>query len=184
MRILAVPVGAALSLLLVGGCGTADDADPAPPVTEPAPTSTTTASSTTTSEAPTTPTSHPPDTVEGQVEAAYLHSWEILLGALREPEMAHLEEAFSARALALKRNELAELVAGGHAVEGSVEHSYNIESVGPDTFSVVDVFRNHLVLVDATTRRPLEADPNNRQGQTFTLQREGDRWVVIEVFNI
>jgi hypothetical protein len=186
---LVVLVGTA-SLALVGaGCGGGGEgADPdTSSGTSAEPTSTTggtdRSSTTSTTEAPTTPTSHAPDTVEGQVEQAYLEAWDVYLAGLGDPEAADLEGHFAGDALQIKQDEMAELVVAGQAVEGSVEHSYSIADVGAGNYGIVDIFQNHLVLVDASTRRPLEADPNKPQRQTFTLQLQGDRWVVIEVFN-
>jgi hypothetical protein len=186
---LVVLVGTA-SLALVGaGCGGGGEgADPdTSSGTSAEPTSTTggtdRSSTTSTTEASTTPTSHAPDTVEGQVEQAYLHSWEVLLEALSTTDDSHLASIYSGEALQVKRDEVATLVADGNAVEGSVEHHYSVSELEGGAYGVVDQFQNHLVLVDASTRRPLEADPDKPQRQTFVLNQEGGRWVVTGVFN-
>ncbi|MGV3759041.1 MAG: hypothetical protein ACO1PW_05780, partial [Actinomycetota bacterium] len=78
----------AVALLGSGACG--DDGDAAPTTTTER--ETTTSSSTTTSTAPPRPTSttttmFDPASVEGEVEAAYLRSWEVYADAVYNLEL-------------------------------------------------------------------------------------------------
>ena len=166
-----------------GGPGADPDTSSGTSVESTSSTGGTDSTGTTTTAAPTTPTSHPPDTIEGQVEAAYLEAWDVLLEALSTTDASRLSSAYAHEALRLKRDEVAALVASGRAVEGTVEHNYSLSELEGGAYGIVDQFQNHLVLVDASTRRPLESDPDEPQRQTFVLNQRGDRWVVTGVFS-
>jgi hypothetical protein len=185
VRLPVVLVGAVFLVVTGTGCGGGGEAaEPAAPSgTSAEPTSTTAAPTTSTTEVPTTPTSHPPDTPEGQVEQAYLESWDVLLASLATADPSDLATVFGDEALRIKQDEVATLAADGHAVQGSVEHNYSVSELEGGAYGVVDQFQNHLVLVDASTRRPLEADPDEPQRQTFVLNQRGGRWIVTGVFD-
>ncbi|MEA3021045.1 MAG: hypothetical protein QOI47_2569, partial [Actinomycetota bacterium] len=60
--------------------------------------------------------------VEQQVEAAYLKSWDIYAEAMRTRDTNKLSAAFTAKALELRLGEVAQLKASGTRAQMSVEH--------------------------------------------------------------
>jgi hypothetical protein len=179
--------GVALVVVAGTGCGgggeSADDVAPSGTVVER--TSTTEGPTTTsTTEAATTPTSHAPDTVEGQVEAAYLHSWEVTTEAFAEVDSAPLAEAFADTALQYRTQDVEGLEADGQAVEVDVEHAYRI-SLDSSTRAVVnDIYINHMRLIDPATGDYLEPDPNEQVGSSYLLELRDGTWIVIDINRI
>ncbi len=141
-----------------------------------------TSSSTT---APTRPTSttttvYDPATVEGQVEAAYLRSWEVYADAvynLRLDETA-LAEVYAERSLETRRTEIQDRIHRGRAAWVSLDHDYQIVIVDESTAAVIDHFVNHQVLVDRDSKAPAEPDPNERLLVNFQMKRAGGVWRV------
>ena len=150
--------------------------------------SVTTAESTTTSEATTTTEPAPefealpadPNlTPEQQVEAAYLHSWDILLDALGNARTDHLAQAFADRGLELATENVERLTDDGHVVEGPPEHNIRGVVVDGNNATLIDEYTNHLTLVDADSGEPIEADPDELVLRQYQFEkREGVWWVV------
>ena len=185
MRPLVVLVGVAFLVVAGAGCGGGGEAaePPSSSGTSAGSSSSTTAAPSTTSstEAPTTPTSHPPDTVEGQVEQAYLESWEVTAEAFAEVDSAPLAEAFADTALQYRTQDVEGLRADGHAVDVSVEHAYRI-SMDSETRAVVqDIYLNHMRLIDPETGDYLEPDPNSRVGSSYLLELRDGTWIVVDI---
>lgn len=167
----------------LAGCG---DGETAAPTTTVVPTTAapTTEAPTTTTVPPTTVTALEADpslTPEEQVEAAYLRSWEVYLEALRSGQTIHLRSAYAGAALSLRLSEIQRLVDQGHAVEGTVDHNYEISFLDDATAVVIDRYTNGLTLVDGTTRQTLEPTPNDRVVRIYTLKRLEGRWLVSDV---
>lgn len=167
------------ALLGSGACG--DDGEAAPSTTE---RSTTTTEATTTSTAPPRPTSttttmFDPASVEGQVEAAYLRSWEVYAAAVYDLELDEeaLAEVFTGEALDLRINEVERRIREDRASLVELEHDYMI-AVSGNTANVVDHFINHQVLIDPVTKKPKEPDPNERLLVNFKLDRVDGSWLV------
>ncbi len=145
---------------------------------------TTTTTTTTAPERPasTTTTAYDPAAVEGQVEAAYLKSWDVYADAvynlkLDEPALA---EVYADPLLGVLRGEVESRIKERRAAHVLVEHEYSIELTGADTAAVIDRYVNHQVLIDATTKQPVEADPNKTLVDAFTLRRVTGRWLVFD----
>ena len=167
---------------LLAACSS-DDPDAAPTTTTSAATSTTVASTTTTApERPTstTTTAFDPTSVEGQVEAAYLRSWDVYADAVYNLELdeAALASSFGAEHLETKRAEIRDRIADGRAALVAVEHDYSIQLVDQTTAVVLDRYVNHQVLIDPATRQPIEDDPNETLVDAVTLELIGDSWRV------
>lgn len=168
------------AVLGIGACG--DDGEAAPTTTERS--TTTTAEPTTTSTAPPRPTSttttmFDPASVEGEVEAAYLKSWEVYADAVYNLELDEeaLAEVFTGDALTLRIEEVARRVQEARASHVLLDHDYEILVAG-DSANVVDHFVNHQVLIDPETKQPIEPDPNERLLVNFKLERIDGSWLV------
>ncbi len=172
--------GAVVAVVLAlpaAGCGGADA------------TSTTTSAAaperTTTTSAPPRPVSptttiYDPATVEGQVEAAYLKSWEVYAAAvydLRLDESA-LQSVYAGDHLDTKRTEIARRIAEGRAALVRIDHHYTVRMLDAVTAIVVDQLTNHQVLVDARTKAPREADPNAKLTDAVRLELVDGAWRV------
>lgn len=150
-----------------------------------APTSTTTHRTTTTSTAPerptsTTTTTYAPGSVEGQVEAAYLKSWDVYAEAvynLRLDEAA-LAAVYAGRSLESKRAEIRERIAEKRAALVRVEHRYDVVILDAERAKVVDRLVNHQVLIDPRSKEPVEDDPNEQIVFSFELAAIDGVWRV------
>ncbi len=163
-----------------GSCG--DDTDSVERASVPTGESTTTSEATTTTE-PAAPAfeallADPALTPEQQVEAAYLHSWDIYLDALENGRTDYLDLAHRGDALALRTGIVHDLIAAGHSVVGDVEHAYDVQILSGDLAQVTDRYRNHLVLTDADSGEALEPDPDEVVEYRFTIVHEGGAWLV------
>lgn len=172
---------AALAVLLgLAGCSGGDDDGGASTTTERA----TTSSTTTEPERPasTTTTAYDPAAIEGQVEAAYLRSWDVYADAVYHLELDEqaLAEVYADPLLAVRRDEISSRISDGRASYVQVEHDYEIQITGPDTAAVVDSYRNHQVLIDPNTKEPVEADPDEVIVDAFTLRSVDGQWVVFD----
>ncbi len=151
----------------------------------------TTSTTTTAPDRPpsTTTTAFDPASVEGQVEAAYLKSWDVYADAvyhLRLDEQA-LSSVYAERSLDSKRTEINDRISDGRAALVNVEHNYEITVVDDGrTAHVIDQFVNHQVLIDPETKRPVEADPNEVLLFNFQLKQSDGEWRVtlIEKVNL
>jgi hypothetical protein len=172
----------ALVLVLAAACS---DSDPeaAPSTTSGATTST--AEATTTTTAPewmpsTTTTAFDPASVEGEVEAAYLRSWDVYAQAVYDLELveAALAEVFGERSLDTRREEITDRIETGRAAHVVIEHDYQVVIVEPGLALVVDAFTNHQVLIDPVTKEPIEEDPNERLLVNFQMKLVEGSWRV------
>lgn len=145
---------------------------------------TTTTTTTTAPERPasTTTTAYDPAAVEGQVEAAYLKSWDVYAEAVYNLELdeAALAEVYADPLLTVRRDEIAARVSDRRASLVRVKHEYEIQMTGDDTAAVVDTYRNHQVLIDPDTKQPTEPDPDTTIVDAFTLRQVDGRWVVFD----
>src|SRR5690606_31752170 len=107
-------------------------------------------------------------TPEQQVEAAYLHSWDIYLDAVGNGRTDYLALVYVDPILTRRVTEVEDLVAAGHAVHGSPTDRLIQTTMLTETDAVlIDEYRNRLVLVDAASGEPLEDDPNTEVGYSY-----------------
>lgn len=144
----------------------------------------TTTSSTT--EAPeraasTTTTAYDPAAVEGQVEAAYLRSWDVYADAVYNLELdeAALAEVYAEDALSTQVSEIRRRIQDNTPSLVRVDHSYTISLSGTASANVIDQFVNHQVRVDPATKQPIEPDPNERSLLNFRMALIGGSWKVV-----
>ncbi len=148
----------------------------------------TTSSSTTTSTTPerptsTTTTAFDPASVEGQVEAAYLKSWDVYAEAVYNLELdeAALAEVYAGDYLLTVSGEIARRKSNGQAALVGVEHSYSIELADSVTAVVIDRYQNHQVLIDPDTKEPVESDPDEMVTDVVTLILTDGAWKVTRI---
>ena len=122
----------------------------------------------------------PPPSILDEVRDAYDRSWDVYAAAVGRGDGSRLGEAFAGPALVLKRQEVARLRAAGAAIRVRVRHHLDVALVDAETAVVTDVLENHMVRVDARTRQPVEADPDDRLTRASTLRMEGGTWKVTE----
>jgi hypothetical protein len=171
-----VATTAALCCLAVG-CGRPDgNGAPSATVAAGTPSSTTT----TAAPEPTTTTTNPAPahSLEDEVEAAYLRSWDVYTEAMLRLDPSRLGEVYAGDALDLRRSEI---VRAPNPVRVRVEHDYEIVVVRADTALVFETYRNHSVYLDAATMQPVEADPNNVLSREYVLHKEPAGWRVTRV---
>lgn len=170
-------------LLALGGFACSSD-DDGGAVTTTERTTTSTSSTTTAPERPasTTTTAYDPAAVEGQVEAAYLRSWDVYADAVYNLQLDEqaLAEVYADPLLGVIRDEVSRRVADRRAAHVRVDHQYEIQITGPGTAAVVDSYVNHQVLIDPETREPIEADPNRTIVDAFTLRFVDGGWLVFD----
>ena len=172
-------VGVAVCLLAVG-CGGGTTHDQAPSATVAAGRTSTPPSTTATTAAtsPTTDTAPPAGTVEEEVEAAYLRSWDVYTDAMLRLDPSRLHEVYAGDALAVRQHEIA---TAPHPARMRVEHDYEIAVVNAETALVFETYVNHSVYLDAVTMQPVEPDPNDVLKREYVLHEEPAGWRVTQV---
>jgi hypothetical protein len=138
--------------------------------------------SATLSSAPTTEHTTTTLSVEQQVEAAYLKSWDVYSKAMRSLDTSHLAEVYVGKALELRTKEVSDLKAANTPARMDVEHRYSIDIVGPDQAVVRDNYVNHSVLLHANGS-PAESDPNNVLKREYLMTRLSGSWKIADVID-
>ena len=168
--------------LALAAAACSDDGEPAASSTSPS-----TAETTTTTaperEPSTTTTAFDPASVEGEVEAAYLRSWDVYAEAVYDLVLDEtaLAEVYAETTLDNLKQEIRDRAAEGRAALVRVEHNYEVSVIDASTAVVVDAYRNHQVLIDAETKQPVEPDPNEDLLYSFTLRLIDDAWRVVKI---
>lgn len=143
----------------------------------------TTTTTTTVPERPTstTTTAFDPASVEGEVEAAYLRSWDVYAEAVYNLELdeAALAEVYAETSLDNLTDEIQERADSGRAALVEIDHNYEITIVDASNAVVVDAYRNHQVLIDPDTKEPVEPDPDEEVLFSFTLRLIAQGWRVV-----
>jgi hypothetical protein len=119
-------------------------------------------------------------TVEEEVEAAYLRSWDVYSEAVAALDDSGLEESFAGPALETVRADVASLREDNTPARMDVEHDFTIE-ISEEVARVVDNYVNHSVLLDGSTGEPIEADPNETLRYEYLLQQIEGTWQVVEI---
>ena len=165
----------------VASCSGGDD-DAASTTTTLAP-STTTTTTAPEREASTTTTAFDPATVEGEVEAAYLRSWDVYADAVYDLELDEqaLAEVYAGVTLANLIDEINVRSSTGRAALVDVDHNYEITLLDSSSAVVVDAYRNHQVLIDPVTKEPTEPDPDEEVLYSFSLTLIDDAWHVTKI---
>lgn len=176
-------VTAGVLAVVLGAAGCSGDGDASATTTTREAASTTTSTTVPERPASTTTTAYDPAAVEGQVEAAYLKSWDVYAAAVYDlvlDEQA-LAEVYAEEHLATKRNEIQGRIEDGRASWVRVEHDYTIQLIDESTAAVVDRYRNHQVLIDPVTKQPVEVDPDAEVIDVVTLKFLAGSWRVTRI---
>jgi hypothetical protein len=153
---------AVASLLLVSACSGGDDAEPPAATLD-------TKATTSTTQSP-----------EAEVEAAYLHSWDVYADAVLNLDDSKLSSDYAGDALTVVVGDVEQLRAEGAVARMSVEHNYTI-TVQQGVAQVIDRYTNHSVKLDAATREAMEPDPNEVVNEQYLLQKLDGTWKVIDI---
>jgi len=147
-----------------------------------------TTSSTTTTTVPerptsTTTTAFDPASIEGQVEAAYLKSWDVYADAVYNLELDEqaLSEVYAGDYLVTVSAEIVRRTQNGEAASVAVEHDYSIRLADSTNAVVIDKYQNHQVLIDFETKQPIEQDPDEMVTDVVTLALMEGIWKVIRI---
>ncbi len=173
--------GAVALALVVAACSSSDpEATPTTPA-EPVGTDSTTTTTAPERPASTTTTGYDPASIEGQVEAAYLRSWDVYAEAVYNLQLDEeaLAEVYAGEGLINVRTEIDGRIGDGRAALAKVDHMYRIAVTDDTTASVLDELTNHQVLIDAKTKDPIEVEPNQVQVLNFVMNRIGGQWRVV-----
>ncbi|MCU1484124.1 MAG: hypothetical protein JWN67_870 [Actinomycetia bacterium] len=160
-----------LLVMVIAGCGGSDDAK--------GPTATVGPDKTTES----TTTTKPP-TPEEEVEAAYLKSWDVYAKAKRELTTEGLDCCYAGKQLPKTTADIQDRIDTRRPARVSVDHDYQIRLLAEDVAEVRDSYRNHSVLVDPDSGKPIEPDPNDQFVDLTTLQRVDGQWKVTDIFRV
>jgi hypothetical protein len=161
-------VAALAAVLLLAGCG--DDTPRAP---------TTTASSGTTAVSPTTSSGS-----QGDADAllvAFQRSWQVYSDALRRLDSSQLLTAFAGSALRAAQAEVAAQKASNQPVRIEVEHHPKVLLVTATDGVVADEGINHSVVLDPSTGKATEPDPNERFRERRSFKLLNGSWKVVEI---
>jgi hypothetical protein len=130
---------------------------------------------------PTTARTTTTQSVEAEVEAAYLKSWDVYTDAVRTFDTSELASVYADKALELRTSEVSDLKAAGTPARVSVVHETEIQIVDASRQAVVrDSYRNHSVLLDSTGK-PTEADPDRVVSRQYLMLRIDGTWKVADV---
>lgn len=150
-------------------------------------TSPTTASTTaSTTAAPTTvppePTLEPllidPElSIRDQVEAAYLHHWDILLDAFATGEPSNLRLVYTGGALEFRLDELNGFVERGERMGGHVDHNYEITVQNDEFVILVDGYRTHLFLTDPEGE-PISEPTGHEALHEYHFIKDNEQWLI------
>jgi hypothetical protein len=117
------------------------------------------------------------------VERAYLAWWGARQAAYLKADPYPLKAYATVAALEADVRRIADLRAAGHVLQLSAEHGMQtVVYRDGTTASVDDVWVDHSVELDATTRSPTQPDPDITRHDSTTLRWRGGRWLVDGVF--
>ncbi|MEQ1788720.1 MAG: hypothetical protein ABL966_16840 [Acidimicrobiales bacterium] len=176
--------GVTLCIVLAAGAAACSDTDdPQSATTTAAPASTTTTTAPPERAPSTTTTAFDPTSIEGEIEAAYLRSWDVYATAVYDLELdeAALAAVYAGDLLVVRRDEIARRISDERAALVLVDHDYTIELTGTDTAIVIDTYVNHQVLIDSHTKAPIEPDPDEIIVDAFTLRRSEAGWIAFDL---
>jgi hypothetical protein len=128
----------------------------------------------------TTPPSTEAPTVEDEVEAAYLRSWEVYAEAVLELDPSGLEESYASPQLERTVKAVESRRDAKTPSRVRVDHDLEVTIIRDGLAMVRDAYTNHSVLLDPDTGDPVEADPNSKITETYTLKEIDGRWKVVD----
>ncbi len=118
--------------------------------------------------------------LEREIEAAYLHYWDVRTQAYLALDSSRLPEVMANDELTRNQKQIADLKAQGRAAKLDVEHQIAFAKVAPDSAIVYDEYLNKSVFVDMVTKEELKtSEPPEREKISFDMQKIDGAWKVV-----
>ena len=119
--------------------------------------------------------------LEQEIEAAYLHYWQVRSEALLNLDTSHLSEVMAGPELARDDKQIQDLKAQGKAVKVDIEHHIAFLHVSPDAAEIYDEYLNRSVYVDPTTKQAIPTNsPPLTAKVSYQMQKVNGTWKVID----
>ena len=119
--------------------------------------------------------------LEREIEAAYLHYWDVLAQAYLDLDASHLTEVMAGDELRRTQEQIQQLKAQGRAARLDVVHQMAFVKVSPERAEIYDQYLNRSVFLDAATKEELKtSQPPTTEKLSFTLEKTGSTWKVVE----
>ncbi len=117
--------------------------------------------------------------LEREIEAAYLHYWQVRTDAFLNLDMSHLSEVMVGDELARSEKYIQDLRSQGRAAKMDVEHRTALAKVTPDEAIVYDEYLNKSVFVDPLTKAEMTTSgPVETVKVSFTMRKIDGQWKV------
>jgi hypothetical protein len=115
-----------------------------------------------------------------EIEAAYLHYWDVRAQALFDLDTTHLSEVMGGRHLQVVSDRIEQLRSEGHAIRTDVMHIYEVARASPAEAIVNDNYHDNSVLVDLETQEEIAPPSGEDFKIVFQLQLIDNAWKVID----
>ena len=119
--------------------------------------------------------------LEREIEAAYLHYWDVRSQAFLDLDTTHLPEVMAGPELARAEVQISQLKAQGRAGRLDVEHRIAFVNVSPEDATVYDEYLNRSVFLDTATGQELHTDePPAVEKVSFVMKKVDGTWKVVD----
>ena len=119
--------------------------------------------------------------LEREIEAAYLHYWDVLAQAYLDADTTNLPEVMSGPELGRQEQQIQDLKAQGKAAKLVAEHRIAFAKVTPDDATVYDEYLNRSVFVDPITKQEHQTSaPPETEKISFEMRKIGGTWKVVD----
>ncbi len=119
--------------------------------------------------------------LEREMEAAYLHYWEVRTQAYLDLDTSHLGEVMAGPELTRAEAQIRQLRAQGRAGKLDVDHRIAFVKVTPDEAEIYDEYLNRSVFLDATTKQELPTkEPPSVEKISFKMRKIDGKWKVVD----
>ena len=119
--------------------------------------------------------------LEREIEAAYLHYWDVLAQAYLDADTTNLPEVMSGPELGRQEQQIQDLKAQGKAAKLVAEHRIAFAKVTPDDAIVYDEYLNRSVFVDPITKQEHQTSaPPETEKISFEMRKIGGTWKVVD----
>ncbi|MFN8473870.1 MAG: hypothetical protein U0822_16895 [Anaerolineae bacterium] len=119
--------------------------------------------------------------LEREIEAAYLHYWQVLAEANLTLDTSRLPEVAADKELVQAQQQVNDLKAQGRAAKLDVEHRTAFAKVTPTQAVIADEYLNKSVFVDPVTKEELKtSSPPTVEKLSFTMRKIDGQWKVVE----
>ena len=120
------------------------------------------------------------DAAGEQVQAAYLHYWDVYSQAMFTLDTSHLSDVAAGDRLQQAIAEVDDLKTQGKAAKTQVQHNIGVFDVTSTTASVHDEYTNNSFMIDPSTKAPM-GSPGQPQHlvDNYFLQRMDGVWKVV-----